>query len=139
MKLTVYFEGQFWVGVVEEMIGGQLKAHRHIFGSEPKDPEIFQFVMQEMPRISEVLSRSRGVEGDEASEARRVNPKRLARLAARELNRRGISTFAQEALKEELLLRKKEQKSLSREERERQQAYKREQKVLKAKQKHRGR
>ncbi|WP_334073070.1 MULTISPECIES: YjdF family protein [Paenibacillus] len=139
MKLTVYFEGQFWVGVVEETIGGQLKAYRHIFGSEPKDPEIFQFVIQELSRVADVLSRSRGVEGELDTGARRVNPKRLARLAARELNRRGISTFAQEALKEELLLRKKERKSLGRDERERQQAYKREQKVLKAKQKHRGR
>ncbi len=39
MKLTVYHDGQFWVGVVEEVVNGKLKAGRYLFGSEPKDQE----------------------------------------------------------------------------------------------------
>lgn len=93
MKLTVFFEGQFWVGVVEGM----------------------------------------------KTTADKVNPKRLARMAAKEMGRRGVSTFAQEALKQEHEFRKKERRVQSRVERERQQAFERERKVLKAKQKPRGR
>jgi hypothetical protein len=40
MKLTIYHDGQYWVGVVEEQDQGKLKAARYIFGTEPKDEEI---------------------------------------------------------------------------------------------------
>jgi len=36
MKLTIYHDGQFWVGVVEVERDGKLKAWRRVFGSEPK-------------------------------------------------------------------------------------------------------
>lgn len=138
MKLTVFFEGQFWVGVVEETVDGKLKAYRHILGSEPKDPEVLEFVLHDLLHVMDTLSRSAGLEGMKTT-ASKANPKRLARMAAKEMGRRGVSTFAQEALKQEYELRKKEKRILGREERDRQQAFKREKKMLKAKQKHRGR
>ncbi|WP_114495979.1 YjdF family protein [Fontibacillus phaseoli] len=139
MKLTVFYEGKFWVGVIEEMAEGKLKVYRHIFGGEPKDPEIWQFVIHDMLPVMDALSRSTGVKGMKEAAGGRINPKRLARLTAREMDNRGISTFAQKALKQEYEQRKKEKASTGREERERQEALKRERKVLKAKQRHRGR
>lgn len=32
MKLTVYYDGQFWVGVIEVVNDGKLRAIRHLFG-----------------------------------------------------------------------------------------------------------
>lgn len=69
---------------------------------------------------------------------RRLSPKRMAREAAREVQQRGISTFAQEAIKLELLHRKKERKTASRERKEERLTYKRELARQKAKKKHRG-
>lgn len=37
MKLTVFFDGQFWIGVVEEVYVGKLKAGKYPFGSEQKN------------------------------------------------------------------------------------------------------
>jgi hypothetical protein len=45
MKLTVYCDGQFWVGVLEEVVGSQLKTCRYIFGLEPSDTTVMDFVI----------------------------------------------------------------------------------------------
>ncbi|WP_276353207.1 YjdF family protein [Cohnella caldifontis] len=137
MKLTVYHDGQFWVGVVEELDRGRLKAARHVFGPEPHDEEVLQFVRQVMPRLVGALSRE-AVVGRAEAEARKISPKRLARQASEETKRRGISTFAQEALKLEHEKRKLESRADSRQKREALLARKRELKVRKAKEKHRG-
>ena len=44
MKLTVFHDGQYWVGVLEEQFQGKLRAAKYMFGGEPKDEEILQFV-----------------------------------------------------------------------------------------------
>ncbi|MBP2652190.1 MAG: hypothetical protein H6Q74_3015 [Firmicutes bacterium] len=48
MKLTVFYDGQFWVGVLEEVIDEKLKAVRYVFGSEPYDWDVMNFVNQRM-------------------------------------------------------------------------------------------
>ncbi|MDQ0086651.1 hypothetical protein J2T12_000045 [Paenibacillus anaericanus] len=138
MKLTVYFEGQYWVGVVEVTVEGKLKAYRHIFGAEPKDPEILEFVNFRLLSVINGITQAVGVENVMNSTGR-INPKRLARLAARETSARGVSSFAQEALRQEYEQRKKEKQVKSKEERESMEDFKRELKVQKAKEKHRGR
>lgn len=49
---------------------------------------------------------------------RKINPKRLARLAAEEMSKTGISTKAQQALQLEYELQKKEKIAASRERKE---------------------
>ena len=45
--LTVYHDGQFWVGVCERAEGGRYGACRVVFGAaEPTDPEILAFVCE---------------------------------------------------------------------------------------------
>jgi len=136
MKLTVFHDGHFWVGVVEEKEDcGKLRAAKLIFGSEPSDQEVLEFVQH---RLHEVASRlSRPVETP-VSEERRKNPKRLAREAARELHMKGISSYAQEALKLEHETRKKERQVFSRQQKEEMLERKREIRLQKAKAKHRG-
>ena len=38
--LTVYHDGQFWVGLAEHVEGGRYGAARIVFGAEPSDEEI---------------------------------------------------------------------------------------------------
>jgi hypothetical protein len=44
MQLTVFFDGQFWVGVIEQHDDAGLKVARYLFGPEPTDTEVFAFV-----------------------------------------------------------------------------------------------
>lgn len=44
MKLTVYFDGSFWCGLVEAEDAGTIRVFKHVFGSEPKDEEVWDFV-----------------------------------------------------------------------------------------------
>ncbi|CAI6252172.1 hypothetical protein NRS6120_07000 [Bacillus subtilis] len=48
MKLTIYYDGQFWVGVVEVVNNGKLRAFRHLFGKEPRDSEVLEFVHNQL-------------------------------------------------------------------------------------------
>lgn len=135
MKLTVYYDGQYWVGVVEEQDKGKLKAARYIFGTEPQDEEILHFIREEMWELVSRLSQEVAVK---LSETKKVNPKRLARQAAYELRRKGVSSYAQEALKLEFEKRKLEKRAYSKQQREAMKARVRELKEKKAKEKHRG-
>ena len=115
MKLTVYFDGQFWVGVVEVQDGDRVKAGRFVFGSEPKDQEVLSFILNELDAVISRMSQE--VIGITLTE-RKINPKRVARQAAREMSKKGISSFAQEALKMEYEKRKKEKQGATRQQRE---------------------
>jgi len=135
MKLTVYFNGQYWVGVVEEQDQGKLKAARCMFGSEPQDEEILQFVRNGMCALVSRLSQEVATK---PSDPKKVSPKRMARQAAEELRRRGVSSYAQEALQLEYEKRKLERSTLSKQQRDAMKVRIREIKEKKAKEKHRG-
>nr|WP_216369579.1 MULTISPECIES: YjdF family protein [unclassified Brevibacillus] len=134
--MTVFHDGQFWVGVVEEVVNGKLRAGRYLFGSEPKDQEVLEFVNTKLLEFMSGLSEHLSVE---KRQPRKINPKRLARQAAREMKANGVSTYAQAALQLEYEKRKKEKQILSKARREELKEYKRELKRKKAKEKHRGR
>jgi hypothetical protein len=136
MKLTVFFDGQFWVGVIEEENHGKIKASRVLFGSEPKDSEVLDFVKKE---LLDWINRSKQSVKVEKIVHRKINPKRMAREAAKEMRKTGVNTYAQQALQLEYEARKKEKKMISREKREAMKEYKREIARQKAKAKHRGR
>lgn len=46
VTLTVLFEAPFWVGVVERVEDGRLSACRIVFGAEPKDYEVWEYVLR---------------------------------------------------------------------------------------------
>ncbi|SFI57996.1 YjdF family protein [Thermoflavimicrobium dichotomicum] len=137
MKLTVYFDeqSQFWVGVVEEQIGEKLKAAKTIFGTEPKDQEVWDFVQYQM---LELIEQTNTLIAVKTKKKKKTNPKRLARQAAKELKQRGVTTFAQEALKLALEERKQERKEKSKELKRALTERKWQRKVEKRKAKHRG-
>ncbi|MEK8034701.1 YjdF family protein [Ideonella sp. DXS29W] len=135
IQLTLYFDGQFWVGVLEREESGSLRAARHVFGAEPHDEEVAAFIR------GEALSLLEGVAGAidaVVAQPGAVNPKRLARQAAREMLRHGVTRQADAALQASYESRKKVRVEVSREQRL---ARARQQYLLardKAKKRHRG-
>ena len=43
--LTLFHDGQFWVGVVEHVEDGSLGVARIVFGTEPSNEEVFILVV----------------------------------------------------------------------------------------------
>ncbi|MFD3449465.1 YjdF family protein [Microbacteriaceae bacterium 4G12] len=139
MKLTVYHDGQFFVGLIEVIAENNLKVYRHVFGKEPKDQEVLDFVKMDLQPLIEKHVQSGVSIQKEKEEPKKINPKRLQRKVSKELKQSGLSTKSQEALKAENEWRKKEKSVTNKQLREEQKQYKRDIKVQKAKAKHRGR
>ncbi|MFV5316707.1 YjdF family protein [Priestia megaterium] len=136
MSLTIYHDGQFWIGIIEVVEGGKLKAFRYVFGAEPKDTEVLDFIYY---RLLDVLNQSvhSGLDVKRKSN-KKVNPKRLQRQVAKEINKIGISTKAQEAMKQEYEEKKKSRKKKAKQYREELKEQKYLMKKLKAKARHKG-
>ncbi|MDP4182954.1 MAG: YjdF family protein [Bacillota bacterium] len=133
IKLTVFFDDPFWVGVFERTDEGMLETSRVVFGSEPKDYEVYSFVLQNYSRLC--FSCPVKVDG---SEERKINPKRIQRLAYRETQETGVGTKAQLAMKLEHEARKLENKKHSKERKEETERIKFEKKQSKKKEKQKG-
>ena len=112
-RLTVCFEAPFWVGIYERETDGQYEVCKITFGAEPKDYEVYDFLLWNWHR----LRFSPAVETGRAAESR-VNPKRLRREIGRLLEAGGTGTKAQRALQLQREEGKAARKIVSREERE---------------------
>ena len=131
-KLTVYFEDPFWVGVFERIMDGKLSVAKVTFGAEPKDYEVFDFIL----RHYYSLKFSPAVAAD-VKEVK-CNPKRMQRDAKKQMQETGIGTKSQQALKLQQEQNKQERKVRSREKREADQLRMFEQKQQKKREKHKG-
>ena len=130
--LTVYHNGQFWVGLAEHVEGGRYGAARIVFGAEPSDEEILRFVVGKWEKLSFF--------GGKPAEAGKPakNPKRRAREAAKALKRPAMSTKAQQALSAQREAMKRESAQARSRRRAEEADARYEQRKLKRKQKHRG-
>ncbi len=135
MKLTVFFNGQFWEGVIEFDENGSLKAGRHLFGAEPSDIEVLAFVNN---CASALIHQTRASIALNLIETKGINPKRRSRQVAKEMAVRGSSTMAQIVMQQELEQHKKEAKQRSKADEEAKLAEKRRLMHQKAKARHRG-
>ena len=92
-KLTVFFEEPFWVGVFEHVEDGKLSVAKVIFGAEPKDYEVQEFIqkyycsLQFSPAVATVVKETKR------------NYKRMQRDAKKQMQENGIGTKSQQALK----------------------------------------
>jgi len=132
-KLTVFFEEPFWVGVFEYVSDGKLSVCKVTFGAEPKDYEIYDFVLKNYYQ----LRFSPAVATDEKEASR--NPKRVQREVKKQIQNTGIGTKSQQALKLQQEQLKIERKTVSRDQREAEKQRQFELKQQKRKEKHRGR
>ena len=130
--LTVYHDGQFWVGLAERVEDGGYGVARIVFGAEPSEEEILRFVVSKWERLSFF--------GDEATETKKLakNPKRRAREAAKALKQPAMSTRAQQAFANQWETMKLESAQARSQRRADEAEARFEQKKLKRKQKHRG-
>ena len=92
-RITVYFEDPFWVGLYERESDGWYEVSKITFGAEPKDYEVYAFLLQNWRR----LRFSPPMPAEERAE-RPDNPKRRLRAARQAVLRSGSGTKAQQAL-----------------------------------------
>ena len=132
-KLTVYFDELFWVGVFERIEDEKLSVAKVTFGAEPKDYEVYEFVLkhyyslQFSPAVATVVKKTIR------------NPKRMQRDVIKQLQNTGIGTKSQQALKLQQEQNKQERKEKSRDQKSAESKRKFELKQRKKKEKHRGR
>ena len=131
--LTILFETPFWIGLYERECGGRYEVCKITFGAEPKDYEVYGFLLKNWSN----LKFSPSLEVSAVAE-KRVNPKRMRRLIAKQIDKVGIGTKAQQALKLQQEQGKLERKSRSREQREEEKQRQFELREEKHKEKHRG-
>ena len=131
-NLTVYFEDPFWVGVYERQCEGRDEACKITFGAEPKDCEIYEFILKYWSQ----LTFSPSIQSKMCKE-QRLNPKRMQRNIHKELQQ-GIGTKAQQALKLQQEQRKQTRKTSAKERQEREAIRRFTLRQKKQKAKHRG-
>jgi len=129
VRLTVYFDGSFWAGVLEHTEtdgrgGERVRATRVVFGSEPSDAELYAYLQRDGVRLLERAAANPAVDGGRAA-LRPPNPKRAMRMARREAERVAAArtgTAAQQAVREEITESKRQSARKKRDERARQAA-----------------
>ena len=85
-KLTVIFEDPFWIGLYERQTGSRYEVCRIVFGAEPKNYDVAEFMRKNWRR----LKFSPAVSSDALNE-RRVNPKRMQRYEAKKHQHQGAA------------------------------------------------
>ena len=50
-KLTVFFEAPFWIGVFERIERRKLSVCKVVFGAEPKDYEVLEYLLKNYSRL----------------------------------------------------------------------------------------
>lgn len=93
IKFTVFFEDPFWVGLYERTSGGRYEVCKLTFGAEPKDYEVYAFLLENWRsfRFSPPVSAKGPKEMPR-------NPKRVQRLILKQQKQPGMGTKAQQAL-----------------------------------------
>ncbi len=132
VKLTVFFEGPFWVGVFERISGGKLSVCKVTFGAEPKDYEVWDFILKHY----EALKFSPALETEVKQTA--DHPKRRQRSIRKQLQTAGVGTRSQQALQMQREEMKTQRKRISKEQRENEKQRRFDLKQQKRKMKHRG-
>ncbi|WP_443985161.1 YjdF family protein [Gemella morbillorum] len=127
-----FFDNPFWVGVFECVEKNKLSVCRVVFGAEPKDYEVYDFILKNYKNLK--FGSSLEVKVKKIKN----NPKRLQREVKKQSKQVGIGTKSQLALQKQREEIKLEIKTESKKIRELEIQRKFELKQEKCKQKHRG-
>ncbi len=132
-SLTVIFEEPFWIGVFERYEDGKLSASKVTFGAEPKDYEVYEFILnhyydlQFSPAVAAAVKETK------------KNPKKMQREIKKSFGNIGIGTKSQQALKLQQEQNKQARKAKSHEQKLAEAERLFELKQQKKREKHRGR
>ena len=135
MRLVVYFDGQFWSALIERNDEHGIYASRHIFGSEPNEGEILNFVNNDLLKI---IEKQTVCSEPDIIDTQKINPKRLAKIARKQMVQNPVSTKSQEAIQLALEAQKKEKQVIDKERQKELNEYKRILVSQKKKEKHKG-
>lgn len=130
--LRIFFAEPFWVGVVERYQGNALEVSKITFGPEPKDPEVYSFVLKNYAQLE--FSPALAEDAPKVS----ANPKRRQREARHLTANPGLGAKAQQALALQREARKTERQNHKKEQRQAAAQAKFNLKQQKRKAKHRG-
>lgn len=133
IRLTVFFKNPFWVGVFEQISQEKLSVCKITFKTEPKDYEVYHFILKNYYRLHFSLAVATDVK--EVS----YNPKRMQREVRKQMHNTGLATKSRQALKLQQEQFKIERKMKNRKQQEINKKRKFELKQRKRKEKHRGR
>ncbi|HBG5342809.1 TPA: YjdF family protein [Clostridioides difficile] len=112
-KLTVLFENPFWIGVFERQDGKKYEACRVVFGAEPRDVEVYEFILERFFSLDfSSIKLKKNVTKD------KIGYKRMQRKVKKEQEKETIGTKAQNALKLQYEERKQDKKNLSKDRKE---------------------
>src|SRR5579871_2631804 len=116
IKVTVTLENLLWVALFERVHEKKLTAARVIFGKEPTDPELYEWVLANFNQL-----KFSGTQ-DFILTIKRKNPKRVLREVKKEMKKANGSvpreSLAQQALRLELEKKKVLKKSKTKAEKE---------------------
>ena len=106
MKLTIFHDGQFFIGLVEYTKNKKSVLAKYTFGTEPDRETILKFIDKELLNL---INKSKAISKNKSSR-KKINPKRLQRQVAKEQKKKVITTQSQKALKKEISNKKKKKK-----------------------------
>jgi hypothetical protein len=139
IKVTVLLENSFWVGIFERTDEKNYSVARNIFGKEPTDAELYEFISHHYHELKFTSPQ------DFTLVIKRMSPKRIQREVRKEMEKAKSKvqehpkeSIAQETLRLELEKNKKVKKAQSKLEKEASEQRKFELNQAKRKQKHRG-
>ncbi|MGK9069646.1 YjdF family protein [Staphylococcus warneri] len=134
MKLSIFHNGQFFIGLIEYNHNDKSYLSKYVFGQEPNDETVLNFINKKLLKL---INKSKAnIKKKEST--KKINPKRLQRIVAKEQKSKGMSTQSQRALKLEQEVNKKEAKKKNKKNKELQKERQRDIKRRKAKEKHKG-
>lgn len=133
IKLTVLFDGAFWIGVFERVIDKKLEVAKVTFGDYPKEIEIYNFILYKY----QYLKFSNGISINQKTQ-KEINPKRMKRLVKKQVDK-SLGTKSWAALKLQQEQNKIDRKSISKQKKKEFLKLKFEMKRKKRKQRHKGR
>ena len=93
LELSIFHDGQFFIGLVEYREKDKVKLVKFTFGTEPNSAEIFNFIYD---HLDELMNQTK-VSIEKRNQ--KVNPKRLQRQVAKEQKQPKTSTYAQKQSK----------------------------------------
>lgn len=132
-SITVMFDEPFWIGIYERQVGSKYEACKITFGAEPKDYEVYDYLLKKYASLKFSPAIKTKVLAD-----KNVNPKRMQRLVSKQLNNVGVGTKAQQAFKLMQEQSKQIRKVSSKQKREKEKERRFERKSAKRKEKHKG-
>lgn len=91
--MHIFFESPFWVGLFELVEHEELTVCHVVFGKEPKDYEVYAYVMKNYDRL--VFSPPIAITDKETHR----NPKRMQREVRKQMNKTDVGTKSQQAMK----------------------------------------